>query len=226
MLLQRQTWLYSKEYFKSHSCAKVGGLIIHSQNDPSHSPLLSFIHNFCGWKVLTSPVVEISQWLWVHHFWFMTILASFTASKFFLLFSWKMSPTGTGSLSRWDIHLFPALHLLVVLEPVLKFHNVLQVLHSLSISCTQRWPTLGRAQRSEIVRWLNVSPCTNQWTRMTQVLNSTLPGSYTCLRAPVSEEGAHPFSEGLFVHLGSTSNLLWPIHGHDHFTHRKQCHSS
>lgn len=125
MLLQRQTWLYSKEYFKSRSCAKVGGLIINSRNDQSRSTRLSFVHNFCGWKGLKSANDR------VHRFWIMTVLASFAASKFFLLFSWEMSPTGIGPLSRWDTHLSPTRRLLVVLEPVLKFHNVLQVLHSL-----------------------------------------------------------------------------------------------
>lgn len=139
-------------------------------------------------------VVEIIQWLGVHHFRFMTALDSFTASKFFLLYSWTLSLIGTGPWELGNVHLSPALRLLLVfLEPILKFHNFLPVLYSTSIPVLSGWPSLGHAKCSESARWLNISSSTKQSPQMTEVLNSLPPVSYVCLPAPISEEGAHPF---------------------------------
>lgn len=129
----------------------------------------------CGWdQPVTEFTASVSWPSWL-------VLLPANSS---LLFSGEMSPTGTGPLLRWDTHLSPS-----GLRICSKISQCSSSPSLPSISCTQPWPTLGRAKCSEIVCWLNISSWAKQWTRMTQVLNSIPPGPSTCLRTQSQRKG-------------------------------------
>lgn len=146
--------------------------------------------------MLISPVVEIIQWLGVHHFWFMTTLDSFTVSRVFLSFSWKNVSNGNWSVTALGYQFVPgSASSPSIPRTYSKFLHFFfpKCFPLLSFPILSRGLSLKHAKCSQSACWSIISSSTKQLTRISQFLDSILTKSYVSLLALILVEGARPF---------------------------------